>query len=68
MPLFMFLSGLDVCSVIKPSCWNLNKLGKKLDNVSGDSYTVNGVTYDDGSNVAQTVKALTREIKVRRRM
>ena len=46
----------------------INKLGKKLDNVSGDSYTVNGVTYDDGSNVAQTVKALTREIKVRRRM
>ena len=46
----------------------INKLGKKLDNVSGDSYTINGVTYDDGSNVAQTVKALTREIKVRRRM
>lgn len=22
MPLFMFLSGLDVCSVIKPSYWN----------------------------------------------
>lgn len=46
----------------------INKLGNKLDKVSGDSYTVNGVTYDDGSNVAQTVKALTREIKVRRRM
>ena len=46
----------------------INKLGKKLDNVSGDSYTINGVTYDDGSNVANTVKALTREIKVRRRM
>lgn len=30
MPLFMFLSGLDVCSVIKPPYWNLNKLGKKL--------------------------------------
>ena len=46
----------------------IDRLGQKLDSRSGDSYTIDGVTYDDGSNIAKAVNTLTREIKVRRRM
>ncbi len=42
----------------------IGKLQKALGNYSGDSYVVNGVTYDDGSNVASAVKSLIRAAKV----
>lgn len=50
----------DVISAIKD-------LGKNLGKSSGDTYQVNGVTYDDGSNVSDAVGALVRAIKVERR-
>lgn len=50
----------DVISAIK-------NLGDKLGNISGDTYNVNGVTYDDGSNVANAMKALVRGVKMERR-
>ena len=50
----------DVISAIKD-------LGRKIGNTSGDTYNVNGVTYDDGSNVRDTVKALINAVKVERR-
>ena len=53
-------SGDDVVSAIKD-------LSSKLDNRSGDTYTVNGITYDDGSNIADAVKSLVRAAKVERR-
>ena len=46
----------------------INKLSGKLGNVGGDSYTINGVTYDDGSNVSDAVKTLVRAAKVERRV
>ena len=46
----------------------INDLGKKLGNVSGNTYQVNGVTYDDGSNVASAVNALIRAARVERRV
>ena len=46
----------------------INKLAGKLGNVGGDSYTINGVTYDDGSNVSDAVKTLVRAAKVERRV
>ena len=51
----------DVISAIKD-------LGKKIGKTSGDTYQVNGVTYDDGTNIANTVGSLVRAIKVERRI
>lgn len=46
----------------------IDKLRKDLGNIHGDTYQVNGVTYDDGSNIAATVGALTRAIRIERRV
>ena len=50
----------DVITAIKT-------LGKQLSGMHGDTYTINGVTYDDGSNVSEAVKSLVRAAKVERR-
>ena len=54
-------SNADVVSAI-------NKLRKDLGNIGGNTYNVNGVTYDDGSNISDAVKTLIRAAKVERRM
>ena len=46
----------------------INDLGKKLGNASGNTYNVNGVTYDDGSNIMDAVKTIVRAAKVERRI
>ena len=46
----------------------INDLGKKIGNVSGDTYNVNGVTYDDGSNIVDAVRTIVRAAKVERRI
>lgn len=51
----------DVISAIKD-------LGKSLGNTSGDTYTIGGITYDDGSNVANAVKELIRAANIGRRV
>lgn len=38
----------------------IDKLRKDLNNVGGTSYTINGITYDDGSNMANAIQTLTR--------
>lgn len=53
-------SGSDVVSAIKD-------LGRKITAMSGNSYNVNGVTYDDGSNVGNAVGSLVRAIRMERR-
>ena len=45
----------------------IDKLRKDLGNISGDTYNVNGVTYDDGSNIATAVKDIVRAVKMERR-
>ena len=45
----------------------LNKLRGDLDNTRGDTYVIDGVTYDDGSNITDAVKTLVRAAKVERR-
>ena len=45
----------------------INKLGKSLGNVKGDTYNIDGITYDDGSNITDAVKTLVRAAKVGRR-
>lgn len=46
----------------------IDKLRKDLGNFSGDSYQVNGITYDDGSNIADAVKTITRVARMERRI
>lgn len=44
------------------------KLGKQLGNIQGDTYHINGITYDDGSNITNAVEALVRAARVERRV
>lgn len=45
----------------------IDKLNKNLGENSGNTYTVNGITYDDGSNISNAVKELVRAARVERR-
>ena len=42
----------------------INKLNDKLDGVGNTYNTINGVTYDDGSNVADAIETLVRYAKI----
>lgn len=46
----------------------IDKLRKGLNDIGGPSYTINGITYDDGSNVANAVESLVRAARVERRI
>lgn len=46
----------------------IDKLRKDLGNVGNTSYNVNGITYDDGSNMAELVKGIIREARIQRRV
>lgn len=47
----------------------LNRLNDGLSGVKGgDTYNVNGITYDDGSNISMAVRDLIRTVRVGRRM
>ena len=50
----------DVISALKDLKDNLN--------TGGPSYTVNGVTYDDGSNIVNAVESLVRAARIERRI
>ena len=45
----------------------INKLGRNLGNVSGDTYNINGVSYDEESGLADAVRTIIRAAKVERR-
>ena len=46
----------------------VDKLRSGLADISGPSYTINGITYDDGSNIAAAVGGLTRAIRLEGRV
>lgn len=47
----------------------LNDLNKKFDNLpSGDTYSIGGVTYQDGSDVSNAIKVLIRAMKMEGRV
>lgn len=46
----------------------INKLRKDLGDVSSTTYNVNGVTYDDGSNIADAVKSIAKAALRERRV
>ena len=46
----------------------IEKLGKSLGGNSGNTYNINGITYDDGSNISNAVSSLVRAARIERRM
>lgn len=54
-------SNADVVSAI-------NKLRRDIGNVGGDTYMIDGITYDDGSNVSNAVKDLMRATRIQGRV
>ena len=46
----------------------INKLRKDVGNMGNTTYSINGITYDDGSNVSEAVKSLVRAAKIERRV
>lgn len=46
----------------------IDKMSKRLDNLGTTTYQVNGVTYDDGSNVSTAVRDLVRAARIERRV
>lgn len=46
----------------------INKLRKDLSGIDRSSYVIEGITYDDGSNVADAIKTLVRAAKMERRV
>lgn len=46
----------------------INGLKTALGDNTGNSYTINGITYDDGSNITDAVKSLVRAAKIERRV
>ena len=45
----------------------LKKMRLENNNKSGDTYQINGITYDDGSNIFDAIKSLVRAAKIERR-
>lgn len=54
-------TNFDVISAIED-------LGRKIGKTTGDTYQINGITYDDGSNINEAVKTLVRAARVERRI
>ena len=46
----------------------IEALGEKFSGMSGNTYTINGITYDDGSNVQAAIETLVRAAKIERRI
>ena len=46
----------------------ISKLNDKLNNIGNTTYQVNGITYDDGSNISAAVRSLVHAAKVERRI
>lgn len=45
----------------------INELGRKLGDISGDTYQIGDVSYDNGSEVSNAVQSLVRAAKMERR-
>ncbi len=42
----------------------INKLRSELGKIKGTSYNINGVTYDDGSNISKAVETIVRSLRI----
>ncbi len=45
----------------------INKLGRQLSASQGNVYNINGITYDDGSNITNAIETIVRAARVERR-
>jgi len=45
----------------------IDRLSKNLGNTSGDTYNINGITYDNGSEISEAVQTLIRAARIERR-
>lgn len=45
----------------------IKDLKRAVSNMSGDNYSINGVTYDDGSNIADAIRTIAHAVKIERR-
>ena len=45
----------------------IDKVRDRMDNIGGTTYNIDGITYDDGSDVAEAIKTLVRAAKIERR-
>ena len=45
----------------------IKDLKRAVSNISGDNYSINGVTYDDGSNIADAIRIIAHAAKIERR-
>lgn len=45
----------------------INELSQRISNMDRPSYTINGVTYDDGSNIRTAVETIVRAARIERR-
>lgn len=46
----------------------VNDLKGSIAGMSGDTYQINGITYDDGSNITDAIKTIVRAVTTGRRM
>ena len=46
----------------------INKLRSDLGNIGGTSYNINGITYSEGTEVADAIGTLVRAAKMERRI
>lgn len=46
----------------------INGLNKRMDEKPGDTITINGITYDDGSNIIDAVRTIVRAAVIERRV
>ena len=46
----------------------ISTLGRKLGNITGDTYNINGISYDDGTNVSDAIRTLVRAARIERRV
>lgn len=51
----------DIISAIKD-------IGKKMANGQTNTYNINGITYDDGSNISDAIETIVREARIERRV
>ena len=45
----------------------INSLGKSVSSRGGNTYVIDGITYDDGSNISDAVQTLVRAARMKRR-
>jgi len=46
----------------------IDKLRDDIKNINNNTYTINGITYDDGSNITEAVRSIVRAAKIERRI